>query len=375
MSDAQLQAQMNAYANAQGQLQQQQQQPQMRMNVNPMMQMKMNEANRAGTGGASKPAQPRGFMAHDRKHQDKPLNEKIIAFDRQFPRQMPQQSLDNQSKFDAAIAALKREGGSQELKPGGQNAVIGVLCGRLVVRGPKKVLDQLKQDPLWAEIEGGSGNNNNNEENGAQKTTTPSGTNNILPVTWIEEGAEPSDWLIAIDFDKTLAKSFLWAELGGLQGPQVQKAALMQWARDGRLLQAFGGEQRIAVMRTVIQERLDRGDFVCILSSGFAVVIRQALQHLGLSDILPTDLIFGCDTQPYGISKSARLSKLKSTYRREKTALIDDDLNYCRQAQKDGHKVIWVRDGLGMEKREWDRFRTSNWDSEEFLATSGRVGA
>ena len=91
---------------------------------------------------------------------------------------------------------------------------------------------------------------------------------------------------------------------------------------------------------------------MCILSSGFASVIRLALNYVGLSDILPTDLIYGCDTGPYGISKSARLNKLKEKYRRPKAVLIDDDLNYCKQALKEGHQVIWVRDGFGVEERE-----------------------
>lgn len=87
------------------------------------------------------------------------------------------------------------------------------------------------------------------------------------------------------------------------QPSQVQKAALQQWVRDGRLKTAFGGDERLARIREVLETRLRSGDFVCVLSSGFASVIKLALQHVGLSDLLPQDLIFGCDTGPYGISR------------------------------------------------------------------------
>lgn len=57
-------------------------------------------------------------------------------------------------------------------------------------------------------------------------------------------------------------------------------------------------------------------------------MIREVLQYIGLSDILPSDLVFGCDTGPYGISKSVRLTKLKTKYKRNQSALVDDDLGY-----------------------------------------------
>lgn len=74
---------------------------------------------------------------------------------------------------------------------------MGILDGKLVVRGPRKILAELKL-------------------NGVLKELTDSGG-----VFWVEEGATPSEWIIALDFDKTLAKNFLWAELGGLQGAAV----------------------------------------------------------------------------------------------------------------------------------------------------------
>lgn len=153
----------------------------------------------------------------------------------------------------------------------------------------------------------------------------------------------------------------------------MQKAALQQWVRDGRLNAAFGGPDRIAKLRSVIETRQKRGDFVCILSSGFASVIRLALQHVGLADILPTDLIYGCDTGPYGISKSSRLGKLKEKWKRSEGCLIDDDLNYCKQAQRDGHRVIWVQDMNGIESRELNGLLQDNWDSQNFLESAGRA--
>lgn len=276
-----------------------------------------------------------------------------MKFDKEYPRVMPQEKLQQQSKFDAALASMKREGPVKKL-PGADSSnikcAIGILDGKIIIRGSKEALDKLKRNVAFQ--------SSDIKEN----------------IVFVEEAAAPSEWLVAFDFDKTLIKNFLWAELGGLQGATIQKNALQQWVRDGRLKNAFGGDERLQELRQVIESRLNRGDFVCVLSSGFASVIRIALQHVGLSDILPTDLIFGCETGPYGISKSSRLEKLKGMFKRQRSVLVDDDLNYCRQAHRDGHKVIWVRDQCGMASREFNRLLTDRWDSTEFLDSQGRVG-
>ncbi|CAD7924565.1 unnamed protein product [Amoebophrya sp. A120] len=263
-----------------------------------------------------------------------------LNFNQRHPPVPPPQKLTAKAKVEATIAKMKREGPLPPDKiPGGQRAAITVLDGKYVIRGPKAVLDSLRKHPVLAEM--------------SEKDA----------VAWCEDGAPPSNTLIALDFDKTLVKNFLWAELGGLQGVQIQKANLANWVREGKLLgQAFGGEDRIAKLRRVIEARHARGDFVCILSSGFAQVIKIALQHVGLSDVLPQDLIFGCDTQPYGISKSSRLAKLKEKHQRAKAVLVDDDLNYCRQAVQQGHSAIWVKDGQGIEDVEMQKLLTDSFD-------------
>ncbi|CAD7935271.1 unnamed protein product [Amoebophrya sp. A25] len=274
-----------------------------------------------------------------------------MTFNQKHPPVAPAKKLDTAARFEAAVAAMKREGplrlsprstaGScaSAGMPGGQPAAIGMLDGKLIVRGPKAVLDQMKKNSVLKELE--------------EKEA----------LAWCEEGPVPSDTLIALDFDKTLVKNFLWADLGGLQGASIQKNNLVNWVRDGRLKKlAFGGDERITRLREAIQARLDRGDFVCVLSSGFASVIKVALQHVGLSDILPQDLIYGCDTQPYGINKSTRLAKLREKHRRTRAVLIDDDLNYCRQAIRDGHHAIWVKDGQGIEESEMHKLKNSLWD-------------
>ena len=56
---------------------------------------------------------------------------------------------------------------------------------------------------------------------------------------------------------------------------------------EGRGVFSVGEKQK--VLETVKA----RGDLICVLSSGFASVIRIALQHVGLADLLPPDLIYG----------------------------------------------------------------------------------
>eukprot|EP00392_Amoebophrya_sp_AT5.2_P001506 g1508.t1 len=278
---------------------------------------------------------------------------KCTDFDRKHPPVAPQQTLEQKSKTEAALAAMKREGPLSKLLkgggggssgktgiPGGQKAAIGLLgnTGKLVVRGPKQLLDEMKRNATLKQL--------------AEKDA----------LLWCEEGAAPSETLVAFDFDKTLVKNFLWADLGGLKGASLQKSNLMTWVRDGRLKEvAFGGEDRIQAIRGAIEARLARGDFVCILSSGFAAVIREAIKHMGLGDVLPMVGPVGC-RWPYGINKSSRIAKLKDTHRRTQGILIDDDQNYCRQAVRDGHHAIWVREGQGVGDREIQKLLNDDWD-------------
>ena len=88
-----------------------------------------------------------------------------------------------------------------------------------------------------------------------------------------------------------MAEIFLWAELGGKAGSHAQLVQLERWYRDGRLLSAFGGKDRIEKLREVLQYRIDQGDLLIVLSSGYAAVIRPALEMVGLSDLLQPGLV------------------------------------------------------------------------------------
>ncbi len=274
------------------------------------------------------------------------------------------------SWLEPAIAAIKREGPLHDV-PGDTECAIGVLNGKLVVRGSRAALEAFKED-LLTKVQRSTGPTGFDSSDLARDLAIREKTLSLI--TLIEEGPSPSSWIVAIDFDKTLAKTFLWADLGGLQGASMQRERLNVMIRDGRLKSVFGGDARIQQLREAIQTRLNDGDLVCVLSSGFASVIRVALQHVGLSDILPPDLIYGCDTGPYGISKSARLTRLKEARNRQDAILVDDDLSYCKQCLREGHKVIWVRDGCGMESRELKKLVDKTWDCQEFLDSNGRIG-
>eukprot|EP00397_Hematodinium_sp_SG-2012_P047495 GEMP01054056.1.p1 GENE.GEMP01054056.1~~GEMP01054056.1.p1 ORF type:complete len:377 (+),score=63.33 GEMP01054056.1:197-1327(+) len=234
--------------------------------------------------------------------------------------------------------AKKEEKKGPESYPGGFPCGIAKKGGQLIIKGPSK--DILKFKTHLAMRDG---------------------------VTFIEDDLA-SDRLIAMDFDQTLANIFLWAELGGLQGADVQERNLRQWAADGRLFKAFGGQERLTDIRMALHARKSRGDLICVLSSGYAQVIRPALQYVGLDKLIPKELVYGSDTWPFGISKSQRLAQLKKLHNRRKATLIDDDIGYCRVCQKEGHDVIWVRNQRGAQKHELDLLTRGEWHRQEDLS-------
>eukprot|EP00397_Hematodinium_sp_SG-2012_P007185 GEMP01007227.1.p1 GENE.GEMP01007227.1~~GEMP01007227.1.p1 ORF type:complete len:450 (+),score=83.94 GEMP01007227.1:185-1534(+) len=181
-------------------------------------------------------------------------------------------------------------------------------------------------------------------------------------VEYIGVATLDSGRLLALDFDQTLVKVFLWKEIG-----DGNEMVLEQWHRDGRLLEAFGYEKRIQELRKVLTRRRDMGDLLCVLSSCTATVIRRALNLVGLADLLPDHLIFGSDTQPYGLDKAKRLTTLLDTLKREKGTLVDDDIRHCRGAAAAGHDALWVRLRCGLEGRDLERLLKSDWDSLQDL--------
>ncbi len=83
--------------------------------------------------------------------------------------------------------------------PGGQRCALGLLYDKLIIRGPQSELDKLKQD--------------------SKEIALLQQQDHIV---WVPEGPAPSDTIVAIDFDKTLCQTFLWADLGGLSGAEHQ---------------------------------------------------------------------------------------------------------------------------------------------------------
>lgn len=74
-----------------------------------------------------------------------------LRFDQQHPPVVPEKNLKDQSKFDAALAAMKRDGPVAAI-PGGQHAAVGILMGKIVIRGPKSALDVLKKNKTLANM-------------------------------------------------------------------------------------------------------------------------------------------------------------------------------------------------------------------------------
>eukprot|EP00397_Hematodinium_sp_SG-2012_P025093 GEMP01026188.1.p1 GENE.GEMP01026188.1~~GEMP01026188.1.p1 ORF type:complete len:384 (+),score=58.36 GEMP01026188.1:34-1185(+) len=234
------------------------------------------------------------------------------------------------------MPALEK-GTEQRLFPGGKKCGVATKNGEMYIKSPTNELPKF-QNMLTLREE----------------------------VPFIEEESS-SGRLVAIDFDKTIAEIFLWAELGGLQGPDAQLRNLYAWCLNGKLLAAFGGQQRVDELRAVLQQCKDRGDLLCVLSSGYAKVIRPALKFMKLDHIIPDEFVYGSDTGPFGISKSTRVDHLKRQHNRPHATLVDDDVGYCRAALKDGHDVIWVKKGAGAQKREFDALLNQAWDRIEYL--------
>lgn len=217
---------------------------------------------------------------------------------------------------------------------------VALVDGQIVVRGPGGDLDTLKK--------------------GLKKLTCFDGA------TFIEDKRN-SGRVVALDFDRTIVQTFLWAELGGLDGADTQLRTLYQWARTGKLRAAFGTQERIDTLRAVLEVCQERGDVVCVLSSGYAKVIRPALQFIGLGAVFSEKNVYGSDTWPGGISKSHRLTHIKEYHGRPRATLVDDDIGYCRGCLRDGHDVIWVKCGRGMQQLEMEKLLLGKWDKRDYL--------
>jgi len=182
-------------------------------------------------------------------------------------------------------------------------------------------------------------------------------------VEYIDTDKLDSGRLVALDFDQTIVKVFLWKELNN-----GDESLLNFWIRDGRLLErAFGGERRVADLRRVLNERKQQGDLLCVLSGCTKNIIIKALEFAKLDDLLPAERVFGSDTQPFGLDKSKRLDNLLEIFHRKKASLVDDDIGHCRRAVCAGHDALWVRHQCGLEAREMQRLIQSDWDSKADL--------
>eukprot|EP00397_Hematodinium_sp_SG-2012_P054113 GEMP01065033.1.p1 GENE.GEMP01065033.1~~GEMP01065033.1.p1 ORF type:complete len:406 (+),score=78.43 GEMP01065033.1:70-1287(+) len=251
----------------------------------------------------------------------------------------------------------------------GTFAPVGVSVTKTPQSSPVHTLDKGTQQPVFP-----GGNKGTVTKDGGMHIKAP--VNGLLKFKNMlglreevhsHQEVSSSGRLVAIDFDKTIAEVFLWAELGGLEGPDAQLQNLYSWCLNGKLLAAFGGQQRVDELRAVLQKCKDRGDLLCVLSSGYAKVIRPALRFLKLDGLIPDNLVYGSDTSPFGISKSTRVNHLKRQHNRARATLVDDDVGYCRTALQDGHDVIWVKNGAGVQKREFDPLLNQEWDRVEYL--------
>jgi len=181
--------------------------------------------------------------------------------------------------------------------------------------------------------------------------------------------------LVAIDFDQTLVENHLFQALGGDKGECAQLGNLENWIKNGELRKAFGTPERVSRLRDEIQACKDRGDLVCILSNGFATVIRSALRYMNLDDLIPDELVYGRDCMwPQGSSKAERIIGLQIHFNRRSATLIDDELVECAVAYGAGHDVINVKveAGGGMQDKEFKQLRGEQWDVLPDLYTTIR---
>jgi len=170
--------------------------------------------------------------------------------------------------------------------------------------------------------------------------------------------------LVAIDFDQTLVEKHLFQALGGPEGEErAQLLNLEIWKINGELRKAFGTPERVSRIRDEIQACKDRGDLVCILSKGYATVIRSVLRYMNLDDLIPDELVYGCDCMwPQGSSKAERIIGLQIHFNRRSATLIDDDVVECVLAYGAGHDVVNVEAKGGMQEKEFKQLRDEQWD-------------
>merc|ERR1719433_222136 len=144
----------------------------------------------------------------------------------------------------------------------------------------------------------------------------------------------PRKMLVVYDFDQTITVTHVYHHISGAGKEALDKLP------DKEVTGLFGGEGRIANLKTHFQSLKDRGGLLRICSFGFVDVIKSCLDRVGLGDFFPRSTIYGADHAKMKEFRSQKFMLIEYLMKQESIAsksdcyFIDDDKRNIILAQE-----------------------------------------
>eukprot|EP01084_Bolivina_argentea_P085816 155112_1 len=177
--------------------------------------------------------------------------------------------------------------------------------------------------------------------------------------------------LIAFDFDQTITKLHLYFVLNGTDANE-QLVALENTISEQRLIEIFGGEDRIQRLQTHFKLLSTKIKYIAIISFGFEKVIRRALELVNLLQYFTDDLIIGNDTnllQDVSRNKGMCLKGIIDKYELNKNNVLfvdDDKINIILVNNYYIADTLWIssRNGISYDEMKIIEKRISVYDEQ-----------
>ena len=128
--------------------------------------------------------------------------------------------------------------------------------------------------------------------------------------------------IVFYDFDRTIPTIHIYHETNGAE--DVSKKS------DQFFVDAFGGEERIARLKTHFDHLTQKGVKCSIVSYGYSAVIKESLKRVGLINFFEEDAIFGKDSEIMRRFRGAKHKIISEDMRsrnfhHDEAIFVDDD--------------------------------------------------
>ena len=139
--------------------------------------------------------------------------------------------------------------------------------------------------------------------------------------------------IVFYDFDRTIPTIHIYHETNGAE--DVSKKS------DQFFVDAFGGEERIARLKTHFDRLTQKGVKCSIVSYGYSAVIKESLKRVGLINFFEEDAIFGKDSEIMRRFRGAKhkiiSDEMRSrNYHYDEAIFVDDDQKNIKKCVDEG---------------------------------------